>query len=130
MAEPPEIIDLIGRFREHEAAYMAAAYNETSLRDDFLDPFFAALGWDLNNSSGYAQAYRDVIKEESLRTSEGVKAPDFTFRIGGVRKFFVEAKRPSVQLATAAAPAYQLRRCVECQTSAQHPHELSRICGL
>jgi TaqI-like C-terminal specificity domain/N-6 DNA Methylase/Eco57I restriction-modification methylase len=110
MAEPPEIIDLIGRFREHEAAYMAAAYNETSLRDDFLDPFFAALGWDLNNSSGYAQAYRDVIKEESLRTSEGVKAPDFTFRIGGVRKFFVEAKRPSVQLATAAAPAYQLRR--------------------
>jgi hypothetical protein len=45
--------------------------------DDFLDPFFAALGWDLNNSSGYAQAYRDVIKEESLRTSEGVKAPDF-----------------------------------------------------
>jgi predicted type IV restriction endonuclease len=72
MAEPPEIIDLIGRFREHEAAYMAAAYNETSLRDDFLDPFFAALGWDLNNSSGYAQANRDVIKEESLRTSEGV----------------------------------------------------------
>jgi hypothetical protein len=110
MAAPPEVIALLERFREHESAYMAGSYNETSLRDDFLDPFFGALGWDLNNSSGYAQAYRDVIKEESLRTSEGVKAPDFTFRIGGVRKFFVEAKRPSVQLGTAAAPAYQLRR--------------------
>lgn len=104
------IIDLIERFREHEAAYLSATYNETSLRDDFLDPFFNALGWDLNNNAGYAQAYRDVVKEEALRTSEGVKAPDFTFRIGGVRKFFVEAKRPSVQLATAVAPAYQLRR--------------------
>ena len=110
MEAPPEVIDLIGRFREHEAAYMASSYNETSLRDDFLDPLFGALGWDLNNKSGYAQAYRDVIKEESLRTSEGVKAPDFTFRIGGVRKFFVEAKRPGVQLETDAAPAYQLRR--------------------
>jgi hypothetical protein len=27
---------------------MAAAYNETSLRADFLDPFFATLGWELN----------------------------------------------------------------------------------
>lgn len=110
MSAPPEVIDLIERFREHESAYMAASYNETLLRDDFLDPLFGALGWDLNNRSGYAQAYRDVIKEESLRTGEGVKAPDFTFRIGGVRKFFVEAKRPSVQLVTALAPAYQLRR--------------------
>lgn len=110
MTAPAEVIGLIGRFREHESAYLAASYNETSLRDDFLDPLFGALGWDLNNRSGYAQAYRDVIKEESLRTGEGVKAPDFTFRIGGVRKFFVEAKRPSVQIATAIAPAYQLRR--------------------
>lgn len=110
MAAPPKVIELVERFREHNAAYLTATYNETLLRDDFLDPLFNELGWDLNNTAGYAQAYRDVVKEESLRTSEGVKAPDFTFRIGGVRKFFVEAKKPSAQLSTAVAPAYQLRR--------------------
>jgi predicted type IV restriction endonuclease len=110
MTAPSKIVELVERFREHNAAYLTATYNETLLRDDFLDPLFNELGWDLNNTAGYAQAYRDVVKEESLRTSEGVKAPDFTFRIGGVRKFFVEAKKPSAQLSTAVAPAYQLRR--------------------
>ena len=65
MAAPPRIIGLVERFRDHDAAYLSANHNETSLRDDFLDPLFTELGWDLNNTAGYAQAYRDVVKEES-----------------------------------------------------------------
>ena len=38
------------------------------------------------------------------------KAPDYAFRIGGTRKFFVEAKKPSVNLKDDISPAYQLRR--------------------
>ncbi|MBA4397494.1 MAG: restriction endonuclease subunit M, partial [Syntrophus sp. (in: bacteria)] len=38
------------------------------------------------------------------------KAPDYCFRIGGTRKFFVEAKKPSVNIAENIEPAYQLRR--------------------
>ena len=38
------------------------------------------------------------------------KAPDYAFRIGGVRKFFVEAKRPGVDIKNDPDPAYQLRR--------------------
>lgn len=38
------------------------------------------------------------------------KAPDYSFRIGGVRKFFVEAKKPSVYIKKEIDPAYQVRR--------------------
>ena len=110
MSAPPEILALIRRFEDHRDVYTTAGYNETQLRDDFLNAFFTALGWDLDNSAGYAEAYRDVVKEEALRTDDGVKAPDFTFRVGGVRKFFVEAKKPSVPIGRHAQSAYQLRR--------------------
>jgi hypothetical protein len=37
-------------------------------------------------------------------------APDYCFRIGGARKFFLEAKKPSVSIKDEPTPAYQLRR--------------------
>jgi hypothetical protein len=54
--------------------------------------------------------YRDVIFEDSLKVGGATKAPDYCFRIGGMRKFFVEAKKPSVNIATDPSPAFQLRR--------------------
>jgi len=80
------------------------------LRRDFLDPFFAAIGWDIENKKGYAEAFREVIHEDSLKVELSVKAPDYCFRIGGTRKFFVEAKKPSVDIKEDIAPAFQLRR--------------------
>jgi hypothetical protein len=38
------------------------------------------------------------------------KAPDYAFRIGKERKFFVEAKKPAVNIQYDIEPAYQLRR--------------------
>ncbi|MCX5826177.1 MAG: Eco57I restriction-modification methylase domain-containing protein [Deltaproteobacteria bacterium] len=51
-----------------------------------------------------------MIHEDAIRIGGAVKAPDYCFRIGGTRKFFVEAKKPAVRIAEEAAPAYQLRR--------------------
>jgi len=109
---PQEIIDLVARFELHVEAYKAGHYNETQLRRDYLDPFFKALGWDIDNSSGHAEAYRDVIHEDAVRIGAGLKAPDYGFRVGGTRKFFLEAKKPSVFIKEDIAPAYQLRRYV------------------
>jgi type I restriction-modification system DNA methylase subunit len=96
----------------HRDAYTTGQYNETQLRREFVDPLFSSLGWDMNNSLGYAEAYKDVIHEDAIKVSTDVytKAPDYCFRIGGVRKFFVEAKRPLVDIARDPAPAFQLRR--------------------
>lgn len=110
MSAPSIILDLVARFGEHAEAYKSGSYNETQLRRDFLDPFFKALGWDMDNEQGYAEAYRDVIHEDQVRIGGALKAPDYGFRIGGARKFFLEAKKPSVRIKEDVPPAYQLRR--------------------
>jgi type I restriction-modification system DNA methylase subunit len=107
----PEIIQqLVKRFEEHKETYRSGRYNETQLRREFLDPFFEALGWDVFNKLGYAEMYKDVVHEDSLEIEGENKAPDYAFRIGGQRKFFVEAKKPAVKIETDIHPAFQLRR--------------------
>ncbi|HSW44152.1 MAG TPA: TaqI-like C-terminal specificity domain-containing protein [Phycisphaerae bacterium] len=109
-ALPESVLRLIARFDEHRDAYHNSRYNETQLRREFLDPLFQALGWDVDNAQGWAEAYKDVIHEDAIDVGGATKAPDYCFRIGGVRKFFLEAKKPSVDIKGDPGPAYQLRR--------------------
>ncbi|MBI5797074.1 MAG: N-6 DNA methylase [Planctomycetes bacterium] len=110
MSVPQELLELVERFNTNREAYRSGQYNETQLRREFIDPFFQLLGWDVNNEKGYAEAYKDVIHEDSIKIGGLTKAPDYCFRIGGVRKFFVETKRPSVNIKEDIDPAFQLRR--------------------
>src|SRR5216117_3946521 len=110
MGVPIEIRELTDRFERNKDAYRSPQYNETQVRREFLDPFFKALGWDIDNKQGYAEAYKDVIHEDAIKVGEATKAPDYCFRIGGGRKFFLEAKRPSVDIKHDVGPAFQLRR--------------------
>ncbi|MFC1692980.1 Eco57I restriction-modification methylase domain-containing protein [Candidatus Latescibacterota bacterium] len=110
MAIPEKTNELIGRFDRNIEAYKSGNYNETEVRHEFIDPFFISLGWDVNNENGYAEAYKDVIHEDSIKIGGTPKAPDYCFRIGGVRKFFLEAKKPSINIREDTHPAYQLRR--------------------
>jgi len=114
-----KIAELVGRFDEQFDSYKNAAYNETLTRRDFIDPFFKALGWDIDNEQGNAEAYREVIHEDKLKVGGATKAPDYSFRLsGGKRLFFVEAKKPSVFVKDEIQPAYQVRRY---GWSAKHP---------
>lgn len=110
MPAPREILDLVDRFHQHVEEYRSGNYNETRLRRDYLDPLLRALGWDVDNREGYAEAYRDVVHEDAVVVAGAAKSPDYSCRIGGLRKFFIEAKRPSVDIKDDPAPAYQLRR--------------------
>jgi predicted type IV restriction endonuclease len=110
MSAPQIIIDLIERFERNLDAYKSGSYNETQARREFIDPFFEALGWDVNNCEGNAEAYKDVIHEDAVKVGGITKAPDYSFRIGGQRKFFVEAKKPSICIKDDPAPAFQVRR--------------------
>ena len=106
-----KISELVTRFGEQYASYKDAGYNETLTRRDFIDPFFKALGWDVDNENGYAESYREVIHEDRVRIGKATKAPDYSFRLaGGKRLFFVEAKKPSVAVKEEILPAYQVRR--------------------
>ena len=110
MAAPQAVLSLIENFERNLDAYRSGKYNETQVRRDFIDPLFKALGWDMDNSAGYAEAYRDVIHEDAIKIGSSTKAPDYSFRVGGQRKFFLEAKKPSVNVKDDIEPAFQLRR--------------------
>jgi hypothetical protein len=110
LAAPNEIIDLVERFETNKESYKSGHYNETQVRREFVDPFFKALGWDVDNEQGFAEAYKDVIHEDAVKVGTTTKAPDYSFRIGGQRKFFLEAKKPSVDIKDDIHPAFQLRR--------------------
>jgi type I restriction-modification system DNA methylase subunit len=109
---PKAIVELVARFSTHREAYVSGKYNEAQLRVEFIDPMWLTLGWDVHNVNGYAEAYKDVIHEDAIKISADTftKAPDYCFRIGGQRKFFLEAKKPSVDIKDDPAPAFQLRR--------------------
>ncbi|HSV87226.1 MAG TPA: TaqI-like C-terminal specificity domain-containing protein [Bacteroidales bacterium] len=106
-----KISELVERFSDQYDSYKKSDYNETLTRRDFVDPFFKALGWDIDNENGYAESYREVIHEDKVKVGKATKAPDYSFRlVGGKRLFFVEAKKPSVSVKDEIHPAYQVRR--------------------
>src|SRR5690606_23770855 len=102
-----EISKLVQRFEEHSDQYKQSNYNETQTRRDFIDPFFRALGWDIDNQGSIGEAYRDVIHEDRIKISGKLKSPDYSFRVNGKRHFFVEAKKPSIDVKNDVNPAYQ-----------------------
>ncbi|MDP3049378.1 MAG: N-6 DNA methylase, partial [Thermodesulfovibrionales bacterium] len=90
-----KIESLIAKFEKDKAHYVSKGYPEAQVRLDFLNPFFKALGWDIENKAQKPPHERDVIVELSPETTG---RPDYNFRINGATKFFVEAKAPSVAL--------------------------------
>lgn len=72
---------LVTRFEEQYESYKDAGYNETQTRRDFIDPFFKALGWDVDNENGYAESYREVVHEDKIKVGRATKAPDYSFRL-------------------------------------------------
>ena len=110
MPAPDSVKLLIKTFANNLDFYKSEQYNEYQLRQEFLDPFFKSLGWDMDNEAGLAPQYRDVIHEASIKIGGSTKAPDYAFSIHGQYKFFLEAKKPAVNVQNDADPAYQLRR--------------------
>lgn len=104
------IKDLVARFKQNEKSYTSVIYDESNTRTDFIDKFFEALNWDVRNDNGFAERFREVVREDKVVINGQTKAPDYSFRLGGQKIFFVEAKKPSVNIKDDIAPAYQLRR--------------------
>jgi len=108
-----QISSLVQRFNEQLPSYKKSDYNETQTRLDFINPFFKALGWDVDNSVGNAEAYREVIHEDKLKIGGATKAPDYSFRLpGGKRLFFCrsqKAKRIGERRCSTRLPVPSLR---------------------
>lgn len=104
--------DLVNKYHTNKTGYTDIKFNETQVRNEFLDPLFELLGWDIKNTSGKSTNDREVILEEGLKEnkSSNTKKPDYTFRLFSERKFFLEAKKPSVKIEKDNDTAKQVRR--------------------
>ena len=106
-----KVQDLVARFKEHQISYKKYGYGETATRREFIDPFFKALGWDIDNNNGMPESYKEVIHEDKVKVGGSTKAPDYSFRLPGKQKlFFLEAKQPSVKIKEDLDPSYQIKR--------------------
>ena len=97
-------------FNKNESIYLSKTFQETEARNRFIDPFFTALGWELEQTK-LKRRHWDVHREYSQKDNSSTKKPDYAFRVNESVKFFVEAKAPWVPL-TEKAPVFQAKEYV------------------
>ncbi|MCP9496833.1 MAG: N-6 DNA methylase [Pyrinomonadaceae bacterium MAG19_C2-C3] len=88
---------LVADFGAHEKAYLAPEYKEDSVRKDFIDKFWIALGWDVFHEHQTNPYEQDVKAEKNVEIKGRIKKADYAFLASNFRdvSFFVEAKKPS-----------------------------------
>ncbi len=105
---------LVHAYAAHFAQYSQTDYNETEVRNDFVNPFFEILGWDVLNQKKLPQHLREVKHEAAVYVEEDGKAkkkkPDYAFHLGTDICFFLETKKPSVNILESKEAAFQTRR--------------------
>ena len=85
-------------FSTNRDAFFSPSIKEAHVRQTLIDPFFEALGWDVRNEAMTAPQYREVIPEDSLDVEGQQKAPDYTFRVGTLPRFYAEAKKCGINI--------------------------------
>ena len=98
---------LIEQFR-NAPEVSSPAYKEIWVREQFIDPLLYELGWEKNKPG--AVLLDGLVSEDRLRSLGMVKSPDYACYISGKRQFFIEAKKPSVNIEKSSSPAYQIRK--------------------
>jgi adenine-specific DNA-methyltransferase len=99
-----QVKSLSERFRRDESEYLKPAYQEAEVRQDFLDKFFVALGWDVYHQHNSNPYEREVRIEKSVMVQGRGKRADYAFYTApnfSQPRFMAEAKKPSRQLENA-----------------------------
>lgn len=104
------IAELVAKFDNNKDFYTSNSFKEEEAKIEFINPMFEALGWDIHNKQNLGPSFKEVIFEESLSIGKETKAPDYSFRLGGQLIYYLEAKKPSVNIKDDKSPAYQARR--------------------
>ncbi|XWX59465.1 Eco57I restriction-modification methylase domain-containing protein [Clavibacter nebraskensis] len=106
------VTDLVARYRgvASELVRPGSTYTETDVRVEFIDPLLECLGWDVRNQGAHSQRSVEVVRERTGRDADGSWGrPDYRLRLDGMDVMPIEAKKPSVSLATNASSSRQAR---------------------
>lgn len=100
-----EVKALAKTFKEGESHYLSATYQEAEVRQEFIDKFFVALGWDVRHDYQKNPYKQEVKIEKTVEQEErSKKKADYAFSLApdfNVPVFFVEAKKPARDLLNA-----------------------------
>ena len=95
--------ELVETFHAKKSHYLSANYQEAEVRRDFIDKLFVAFGWDVNHDT-QRNPYEQEVKVERSVSAGGQRRADYAFHLApNFRdpRFFVEAKKPYGDIATA-----------------------------
>ncbi|MGD0650744.1 MAG: N-6 DNA methylase [Verrucomicrobiia bacterium] len=96
---------LAADFRANEANFISPAYQEQEARNDFINKFFFALGWDVYHDLQKNPFQQEVKLERGVAMGASERRADYAFYVAphfrrdNVR-FFAEAKKPAGEIAT------------------------------
>ena len=110
MLVPRKIKDLVNQFEIDIEDYKKGTIGETEIRVRYINPMFEELGWQTRDRKTEKSSSLEVIHEYSQIIEGRCKKPDYAFKIGHELKFFLEAKKPSVNIKESKDSAYQARR--------------------
>lgn len=89
---------LVNDFRQNEAHFLSTQYSEPRVREDFINKFWMALGWDVTHSEQKNPYEQEVTVEKNVNVEGRGKRADYAFTVAPNFRdvsFFVEAKKPS-----------------------------------
>jgi type I restriction-modification system DNA methylase subunit len=123
------IQERVRTYQAQRTYYRSTEFDETSTRNQFINPLFEALGWDVLDTMGLGR-HRDVVLEarfipsvplagspawdedldlrELANRDPVLSIPDYRFSTDGVVQLLVEAKRPGVSLRS-RGPVFQVK---------------------
>lgn len=99
--------ELINKFKVNYEFYNNSKYNESECRLEFIDEFLKDFGWDVQNSNGKSPNLKEVVVESY---EQELGKPDYTMTFNGISTFFVEAKKPAVNILDNSDCSFQTRR--------------------
>ena len=98
---------IVDRYSENHNHYISSNYNESECRLEFIDKLLEYFGWDVQNNSGKKPQYKEVLVESY---EQELGKPDYTMTLNGKSMFFVEAKKPHINIITEKTCCFQARR--------------------
>ena len=108
-----QLKSLVEGFRANLRSLHEPANSRSGHRQEYIDPFWKLLEWDVANTAHRSHAEKDVLIEAPVATIEAERIrsrrPDYLFRIDGFPRFVIEAKKPSVDLHTDKDAIFQAK---------------------
>lgn len=98
---------LVNSFELNYDKYKSSEYNESECRLEYIDLLFECLGWDVNNKKHKDPRHKEVIVESYNRD---YGKPDYSMTFNGIPMFFVEAKKPAVDILNNKDCAFQAKK--------------------